>query len=152
MSTTRLDEATALFEEIRASFASLQMHLDASDPHVDVSVEIPSQDRLQFRVSMNLQNGDELHLTVDESFWCSWFPSSDPRVREDYKGAVVGVLSGANRILEHRRWGRVVKAELQAPQNEGWRTIASSGGGLLPLSWFSKTQVLRNQPAAHGGP
>jgi hypothetical protein len=127
------------------------MVVDEADPNVDVSVQIPAQPELGFEVNLNLQNADELHLAAAEMFWCSWFPSSDPAVRERYREAVTGLLSGQHRIVEYWRFGRPVKADLQAPSAQGWRTIARSRRGLFPVSWGAEKRVLRNRGAVEQG-
>ena len=139
-------EASKLFEEIQAEFPRLTMQVNTSVPYLDVSVEALRQPGLDFDVFMNLQNNDELHLCA-EQFWCSWFPISNASRMQDYREAVVGVLSGRCQIVEFIRWGRCVGADLQAPTPEGWKTIAKSRSGLLPIKWFAQARVLRNSPS-----
>lgn len=143
MSDETKRHALRLFERIQAEFPALLMKINPNHPYVEVSVEVPRQTGLAFEIELNLQNDDELHLCVGE-FWCSWFPSSDPQVVHRYLDAVTGVLAGRNRIVEYVRWGRVQGADLQAPDGGGWKTIARSSHGLLPVSWGATRRVLRN--------
>lgn len=140
-------DALKLFWEIQAAFPHLTMQVSTSDPDLAVSVEVLRQPGLDFDVFMNLQNEDELHLCAGE-FWCSWFPISNPSRIQDYREAVVGVLSGSCQIVEFIRWGRGVGADLQAPGPEGWKTVAKSRHGLLPIKWFAQARVLRNSQSA----
>jgi hypothetical protein len=151
MTSSRKQEALELFAAIQAEFPSLRMNVDLTDPRIDVSVEILRQVGLRFDVYLNLQNDDELHLAAGEAFWSSWFPSSDREVRERYRHAVAGLLAGRNRIVEYRRWGKPVIADLQAPGAGGWETIAHSMHGLLPVSWGARKRILRNDEAVEQG-
>jgi hypothetical protein len=136
-------QARELFDGLQEEFSQLHMVIDPNDPNVECSVLIPKQPGLDFDTHLNLQNGDELHLNAGD-FWCSWFPCSDLEVVTRYREAVVGILSGRYRILEYRRWGRVVKADLQAPDAQGWKTVAKSRGAFLPVAWGTTTRELRN--------
>lgn len=136
-------EALKLFDGIQAAFPHLTMQVSTSEPYLALSVEALRQPGLEFDVYLNLQNDDELHLCAGE-FWCSWFPISKPSVIQDYREAVVGVLSGDYQIVEFIRWGRGVGADLQAPEPVGWKTIRKSRHGLLPSKWFAQRRVLRN--------
>jgi len=98
-------------------------------------MSIPRQPGLLFDVQLNLQNIDELHLNAS-ALWVSWFPCTKPQIVEEYFEAVSGLLSGRFRILEHWRGTRVVRAELQRPSQEGWRTIASRHP--ITLAWGKK--------------
>jgi len=143
-------EATALqlFEGLRAEFPGLRIEIDPNDPNVEISVEIPQQPGLDFRVHLDFQNTDELHLCAGDVFLCSWFPSSDPEVLNRYRDAVLGVVSGQYRIVEYWRWGRGVGADLQAPGPAGWRRVARSRLGLLaalPLRWGTAERVIQNR-------
>ncbi len=136
-----------LFEDLKAEFPDLTLHINPHDPNVEVSAAAPSQPGLGFDLHLNLQNRDELHLQAGEEFWCSWFPASDPEVVQRYRQAVSGLISGRYRILEYVRWGRVVGSDLQAPEGAGWTTIAKSRTGVLPVSWGATTRVVRNERA-----
>ena len=136
--------AVRLFEELQAEFPQLSMSIDANNSYVEVNVEVSRQPRLEFDVYLNLQNEDELHLSAG-GFWCSWFPISNPKVVRNYRDAVVGIISGRYRILEYVRRGRVVGADLQAPDGSEWKTVAKSCSGILPVSWWATRRVLRNE-------
>ena len=152
MTNPRQQEALQLFDALQAQFPNLRMFVDPADSVVEVSVEILTQNGLAFDVHLNLENGDdELRLAAGEAFWYAWFPSSDPVVRRFYKDAVAGLLSGDHRIVEYRRWGRPVKADLQKPSARGWETIARSRRGLLPVSWGAQRRVLQNHDAVEQG-
>ena len=133
----------SLFDGIRQSFPALTMHLHLEHPQVDLLMEVRKQAGLAFDVTLNLQ-GDELHLTAGGAFWLEWFPCTDPDVSARYHDAVIGVLSGRYRIVESAIGTRVVKARLQRPHRNGWRTTGtwSNLGSLLP--WPRTTRILQN--------
>jgi hypothetical protein len=132
-----------LFEEIRAAFPSLTMELQLEPPNVDLNMDVREQPGLTFAVNLNLQ-GDELHLSAG-SFWLEWFPCTDPAIVAYYRGAVTGLLSGEYRILEHYVGTRVVKAQLQLPDGEAWRTIGTSSSLWTLLPWPRTQRVLQNR-------
>ena len=132
-----------LFQEIQAAFPRLTMKLERDHPHVDFNMDIPRQAGLQFDVNLNLQNIDELHLSAGH-FWLEWFPCTDEGIVNAFREAVCGVLSGEFRVLEHYRGKRAVKAELQRPSGEGWKTIGTWSTWSLPLPWRVTTKELRN--------
>lgn len=147
-SADRADTAAAValdaFRRIRESFPSLASTLDTEPEQVDLALDIPAQAGLLFPVRLDLQNIDELHLHA-EAFWLEWFPCTDPDRAEAYVDAVTGLLDGDLRILEHRRGRRVVRAELQEPEGDGWRTIG--WWATLAVPWPRKTfTFLRNRP------
>ena len=98
-----------VFDRIRQGFPSLAMDFDPEPAQVELSLDIPAQDGLDFLVSLNLQNEDELHLNAGE-LWVSWFPCNKESVSDEYYSAVTGLLSGKNRIVEYMRGKRRVKA------------------------------------------
>lgn len=136
------DAILQLLNEIRSAFPNLQMRLESSHPYVDLNLDIPQQDGLKFDVNVNLQ-GDELHLSAGH-FWLEWFPCSDRGKIEAFREAVHGLLSGEFRILEYYRGRRAVKAELQRPSSEGWKTIGTWSTLSLPFPWCVATKELRN--------
>ena len=143
MTDATKQDALRLFEELQAELPHLVMHINPNNTDVEVSVDVPQQPGLAFDIHLNLQNGDERHLEVG-AFWCSWFPSSDPEVVRKYHDAVTGVLTRRNRIVEYVRWGRTAGADLEAPDSDGWKTIAKSRQGLFPVSWGATRRVVRN--------
>ena len=119
------------------------MKLDTHHPHLDVNMDIPKQPGLAFDVNLNFQNSDELHLSAGH-FWLEWFPCGDDKVVKAYREAVCGVLSGTFRILEYYRGNKAIKAQLQMPDGEGWKTIGTWATWSLPIPWRVTTRELRN--------
>jgi len=111
MQTRQFEIALSTFEKLQATFPALSMNLDLHHTYVDVAMDIPVQPGLSFKVHLDLQNLDELHLSAS-AFWCEWFPCTNPKKVERYIEAVSGLLSGELRILEHWRGKRPVKAQL----------------------------------------
>ena len=131
-----------LLNDVQNAFPHLKMRLASDHPHVDLNLDIPQQSGLKFNVNINLQ-GDELHLSAGH-FWLEWFPCSDAGVVETFREAVRGLLSGEFRILEYYRGRRAIKAELQRPSGDGWKTIGTWSALSLPVPWRVTTKELRN--------
>ncbi len=146
MRTKQFEIAHSTFEKLRAAFPALSMEFDLQPAHVDLAVDIPAQAGLSFAVFLNLQNLDELCLEAS-ALGVSWFPCTNPQKVEKYFEAVSGLLSGRFRILQHWRGKRVVKADLQQPTSEGWKTITGCSY-LLSVPWPPKTvKVVQNTPS-----
>lgn len=143
--TTQADAvARRVFAELAARFPSLTMEEHPEDP-VEISIVIPEQEGCRYRVSLNLQNGDELHLVV-ENFWVEWFPCTKPKVAELYLAAVTGFLSGEYRIVEYSFLGECYLARLQKPNADAWKTIGTWTNLGFRLPGFIKTREIRNDP------
>ncbi len=134
--------ARRVFAELAARFASLTMEEHPEDP-VEISIVIPEQEGCRYRVWLALQNGDELHLLV-ENFWLEWFPCTNPKVAELYLAAVSGFLSGDYRIMEYSFLGECYLARLQAPHARGWKTIGTWTNLGVRLPGLIKTREVRN--------
>jgi len=146
--TKQFEIALSTFEKIRAAFPALTMNLVLDDPHVDLAMDIPAQPGLAFKMDLNLQNLDELHLTAS-AFWVEWFPCTKPEKVDRYFEAVSGLLSGEFRILEHWRGRRPVKAQLQRPIHGGWESVATWGDVSAIVPWPKKTfKIVQNKPSA----
>jgi len=118
------------------------MALQEEHPHVDLNMDVRKQPGLSFDVNVNLQ-GDELHLSAG-AFWLEWFPCTDPEITARYRDAVIGLLSGRYRILEHCVGKNVVRAQLQRPDNHGWQIIGTWSGLRDLFPWRRTTRVLQN--------
>jgi len=146
MQTREFEIALSTFENIKRRFPALSMNLDLHHAHVEAAMDIPAQPGLSFKVHLNLQNRDELHL-VASAFWCEWFPCSNPKKVERYIEAVTGLLSGEFRILEHWRGKRPVKAQLQRPNGGEWKNVTTWADVSALVPWPSKTlKVVQNKP------
>jgi len=146
MQTRQFEIALSTFEKLRAALPALSMNLDLRPAHVDLAMDIPAQPGLSFKVHLNLQNLDELHLSVS-AFWSEWFPCTNPKKVERYVEAVSGLLSGEFRILEHWRGRRLVKAQLQRPSRDGWENFATWVDVSAIVPWPRKTlKVVQNNP------
>jgi hypothetical protein len=136
--------AIQLLSDLQAAFPSLKSTLRRDDPNVDAMLATPAQEGFPFELCL-YHVGDELHLTAGEGFWLEWFPSSWPKVVEDYREAASGLLSGRYRVVEYRRRGRPVKAYLQEPKGKRWRTIGSWSKAFT-VTWGATPVVLRADP------
>ena len=149
--------AERIFRRLQSDFSALNMRLDLKPSQVDMELDIPQQEGLTVHVNLNLQ-GDELHMNAGV-FWLEWFPCGEEFVQQRYFAAVQGFLSGRLRIREHFRGTKVIKAELQEPQGDGWRTIGTWSTVHVPWPWGKRLQIKRNAqqsaaplPSAPAGP
>jgi hypothetical protein len=144
MHSRKSEIASATFEKIRATFPALTMNLDLHAAHVELAMDIPVQPGLAFKVWLDFQKGDELTLSASH-FWYEWFPCTNQKIVDEYLEAVLGLLSGRLRILEHWRGGRVVKAQLQSPRDDKWKSIATSTNISALIPWPpKKLRIVQN--------
>ncbi|MDP9281270.1 MAG: hypothetical protein M3P38_04150 [Chloroflexota bacterium] len=143
-----LERFDSVVDRIRQSSPGLHVEVQKEHPHVHALAQLPVQPGVQpgldFRISLTLQNRDELHLSAGH-FWVEWFPVGSPEVFEQISAAVVGLISGDYRIVESYVFGRAVRASLERPgASGGWETVAtwSNLGGLIP--WTSKRNMIQN--------
>jgi hypothetical protein len=138
------DIARTVFDEIRESFTDLSTRQSESFEG-EPQLEIPEQPGLRFDVTLYLY-GDVLNLCAGQ-FWREWFPCSNPEVVSRYVEAVLGLLEGRFRIVEHSRNGRVLKAFLQRPSGPRWQNLSRHYHG-LSLPWPKTEQrILQNLAA-----
>lgn len=131
-----MDRFTSAIELIRKKFPELHIEFEEEEEGIHASAFIEEQPGLDFYVSINLQNCDELHLWADV-LWASWFPVGEEAVFKEFIDAVLGVLPGDYRIVERRLFGTHLNAQLQKPCGNGWQTVFTSRSvpslGFLPL-------------------
>ena len=133
-------------DRIRRAFPALEVDISGETPHVHAAAELPVQPGLTFKISLNLQNRDELHLYAGRHFWVEWFPLDRQDVFDRYVEAAIGLIAGDHRIVELTAFGRVVKARLErSTASGGWVTITtwSNLAGLIP--WPTRQNVLHNK-------
>jgi hypothetical protein len=143
-----MERFDSLVGRIRRTFPHLRVDVRSETPHAHAVAELPVQPGLAFRLSLSLQNRDELHLSAGDHFWVEWFPVGKPDVFEQFGAAAVGLIAGEYRIIESYRFGRAVRARLERPKpSGGWETIATwlNLGGLIP--WPGKRKVIQNNAA-----
>jgi hypothetical protein len=112
------------FKKIQENFPSLKMTIDYNNKNVDLSMDIPKQEGLDFDINLNLQNDDELHISTSY-IWCQFFSADSPELVEIFTNAVCGLIKGDYRILQYIKNGKVYKSLLQQPVNDDWITIYS---------------------------
>jgi len=94
------------------------------DAPVDEAFTIPVQPGLRVEVRVNRQNGDELHLTIGNIFWCEWFPMTRPEVSQQFLDAVSDFIEGRARVIEIYRGKRPFGADLEKQSGNDWQRIA----------------------------
>ena len=137
-----IEIAKRTFELIQQKFPNLTMRIHNDGP-VELSLEIKKQNGLNFDIDLNLQNNDELHFSVGH-FWCEWFPCTKQAEVDEYIDLVSGFISGQYRILEHCRGKRIVKSELQSPENDSWKTRATCMTPSFPFPIKKTFNVVQN--------
>ncbi|OPY88314.1 MAG: hypothetical protein A4E71_00525 [Smithella sp. PtaU1.Bin162] len=136
--------AQDVFARIQKEFPHLSMRIHNDQP-VELSMDIPKQEGLNFDIYLNLQNNDELHLMAGNFFWLEWFPCTKGEKVEEYLAAVLGLISGKYRICEHYRGKKAVRAELQVQGKDGkWKTIGAWSKLSLPFPCRKHYQILQN--------
>lgn len=83
-----IDRFEEVLRAVHERFPALTVKVIREHPHVDALAEIPRQAGLAFDVAINLQNLDELHLTVSH-LWVEWFPCGEQHIFEPALGAEV---------------------------------------------------------------
>ena len=135
--------ARKAFTEIASRFPNLSMTEDQGKP-VEISITIPVQPGLRQKVWLCLQNKDELHFGVGH-LWLEWFPCSNPSKVQRYVESVSGYLSDLYRVIEYYRGPKCVRATLEAPTRNGWKTVGSYSRVFWSLTPGKKSIIeLRN--------
>ena len=113
-------------------------------PAVDLELHFDPQPGLLFRVTATLQ-GDELCLSVGDSFFGEWFPCSDNKIASEFQSCFQGVLSGRLRLVEFAHEGRTFKAQLEDHGSGRWKAVATWTTLRWPSSHQSEVRILRNR-------
>lgn len=135
--------AKAAFAEIAKKFPNLSMVENPEDP-VDLSMTLPVQQGLKYKLWLSLQNKDELHFGVGDHFHIEYFSCAKPENVELFVRAVTGFVAGELRVLAHYRGHRCVKSELQKRTHNSWHTVGTCMGLYWPIPWQKTYKVLRN--------
>ncbi|WP_281336110.1 hypothetical protein [Flavobacterium eburneipallidum] len=110
------------FKEIQNHFPELKMIINYDDEHVDLSMDIPKQDGVDFEINLNLQNEDELHLAT-AYIWCQFFSADSEELVDKFYQSVIGLINGEYRILQFVNGDKVYKTLLQKLNGLDWETI-----------------------------
>ena len=114
--------AEKTFKEIQNHFPELSMTMDYKHQYVDLSMDIPKQNGLDFEINLNLQNDDELHISTDY-ISCQLFSAESQELVDFFCENVRGIIKVEYRILQFVRNDKVYKSFLQKPNGEKWETI-----------------------------
>jgi hypothetical protein len=71
------------FKEIQNHFPDLTMIIDYENENVDLSMNIPKQNGIDFEIELNLHNEDELHISTDY-IWCQFFSAESEKVVNEF--------------------------------------------------------------------
>ena len=119
------DDAEVLFRNIAKEF-NLRIE-KREDDCVELSMDLPRQDGLNYEIWLCLQNYDELWFCVGDLFTCSMFPYLE--IKNEFASYLRGALSGDYRIVTYTR-ARTIRpsiSELQKPVADGWETVFTYG-------------------------
>ncbi|MEM1202656.1 MAG: hypothetical protein AAGN66_05455 [Acidobacteriota bacterium] len=131
-------------EAIRRRFPSLRIEVGTNADR-DPVAEIPSQDGLDFDVTISQQNDDELHLET-AGFHSEWFPCAEADKFDDFLEAAGGLLGGRYRVLETLAGKTVIESHLQRPEKSGsWTAIATWSSLQALIPGIRRQRVVRNQ-------
>src|SRR6266545_5633808 len=115
-----VEEARRLFIGFAERYALT--YSDKELPDGDLDFKFLPQSGLLFSIWLALQNGDELHIQMDD-FNSTYYPCTEPEVRRQFEESVNGLLSGQWRIMSHvHSWG-MLRATLQRPDGDAWRDV-----------------------------
>ncbi|MFN7943390.1 MAG: hypothetical protein U0X73_17490 [Thermoanaerobaculia bacterium] len=141
----RFEQALAV---LREQFPGLRIESVPASGGLDAAAEIPRQNGLDFDVSINLQNFDELHLNAS-NFWVEWFPCDEEEVFSRFIEACVSLLSGRGRLVESYLGDRAVSSRLEVPlENGSWRGLATWSNLFAFIPWRRRVVLVQNRPRA----
>ncbi len=110
------------FKKIQEFFPDLKMVIDYNHKYLELSMDIPKQNGLDFEINLNLQNNDELHISTSY-IWCQLFSAESQNIVDDFLNAVQGLISGEYRIQQLIKANKVYRSMLQRPEKNQWKTI-----------------------------
>ncbi len=138
-----LHVARQCIEQIQAEFPHLKIVEESEPSYVEWAATIPKQDGLDFDVSFNLQNNDELHLEA-EGLWISFLPCSEPKAKNAFMDSVRGLLSGRYQIAFHSIGPFSLGATLQKSDDGNWKSIGGAGESMLFPRFLKRIRTIRN--------
>jgi len=132
------------FKEIQNDFPNLTMIMDYDNENLDLSIDIPKQNGIDFEINLNLQNEDELHISTDY-IWCQFFSADSEELVKKFYESAIGLINGEYRILQFVRNDKVYKSFLQKPNGNNWETIYR-GYERIRMPWTTvKENVIQNK-------
>lgn len=132
------------FKEMQNQFPNLLMTLDYDNNDVDLAMDIPKQNGLDFEINLNLQNEDELHISTDY-IWCQFFSADSEELVEKFYESAIGLINGEYRILQFVKDDKVYKTFLQKPKEDDWETIYT-GYERIRMPWIKvKKNIIQNK-------
>tara|TARA_R110001592_G_scaffold239559_3_gene499504 strand:+ start:593 stop:1063 length:471 start_codon:yes stop_codon:yes gene_type:complete len=138
------DIAEKTFKKIQSYFPEMIMNMDYKHKHVELSMDIPKQNGLDFEINLNLQNDDELHISTDY-IWCQLFSAESDELVDMFYESVLGIIKGEYRILQFVKNDKVYKSFLQKPNGEEWETIYR-GHERIRMPWIKvQENIIQNK-------
>ncbi|SHH06935.1 hypothetical protein SAMN05443549_1155 [Flavobacterium fluvii] len=120
------------------------MIMDYDNENLDLSMDIPKQNGIDFEINLNLQNEDELNISTDY-IWCQFFSADSEELVNKFYESVIGLINGEYRILQFVKNDKVYKSFLQKPNGNNWETIYR-GYERIRIPWTTvKENVIQNK-------
>lgn len=88
---------------------------EEENAHGDIFLTIERQPRLNFKLTLGLQSGDEANIGIDD-FWS--YISPYPREVDYIIETLNGLLNGTIRLVEYEQFGKATKRRLLNEENE----------------------------------
>lgn len=134
-------EAEDLFRSFAARHGLAIEKLD--EPNVELLMRVPAQRRLDFELTLGLQNGDEINVGF-EKFWSYFFPFE--KQQENVERALDGLMSDQTRLATHRQFGWIVKRVLEVCNEGKWRPVYQAYATVqIPLLGTSISYLRNNK-------
>lgn len=143
MALNTIQIAQAVIAEIAKQFPNLSMVKNTEDP-VELSIIVPVQPGLKYKICLGLQNEDVLFFAVSDNFYVSFYPCTNQNNVELFLEAVTGFISGDLGVIEYNRGRYCVKAYLQNMDEQSRYTMATWRGRFWWIFGRKTTQILRN--------
>ena len=129
-----IDYSTDPFlRQLQAGLPDLTASLQVSPDQV--AIHFAAQDTLSRDVTITSDGAGLIRLTID-GIAVSWPAGDECRV------VILGLLGGHYRLVEEVRDNRVVKAQIQRPNGQQWRTVENWQGHGQGMPWQRKTLVV----------
>jgi len=126
--TSYSNEARETIERIRDFYPDLFARWETHNDSLGFSLEYEQQPGLAFAVALVFREDDTLQLE-SPNFTAEFFPCGKVEVRERFVDSVCGLLDGRYRLVYFRRGNRILKAQLQFPSGNKWKTKATHYAG-----------------------
>ena len=111
----------------------------ADNAPIELLMEMPKQQGLDFPITLGLQNGDELNIGVN-AFWSYFFPFEEKKALVEQ--SISDLIRGKMWIEHHHQFGRITKSQLVSGVNGKRKVLYTSQKALhFPFLPRKKTKI-----------